>query len=241
MKGILLAASQLVVGYSGRPLLAPFAVSFEPGQLWCVLGRNGAGKTTLIRTLLGLSPTIGGSCTPAKALRLGYLPQKARLDELYPMGVRDVVLMGAERGRSFVRRRSREVMRLAETIIVDLGLETLSEFRYRDLSEGQKQLVLIARLVVGSPDLAFLDEPTTAMDQLAEERAYRALVRERDEHQTALVVVTHDFSLARRYADHALFVDDAQRKVIVGTVDEVLTSDAFQQRYAFPAEGGRRK
>ena len=85
----------------------------------------------------------------------------------------------------------------------------------------------------GTPELAFLDEPTTAMDQLAEERAYQTLACQREAHRMTLVIVTHDFSLARRYADHALFVDDAERKVVVGSVDEVLASEAFQKRYAF--------
>jgi zinc transport system ATP-binding protein len=236
---ILLSAKALEIGYSGGPLLAPFSLSLEPGQLWCVLGRNGAGKTTLIRTLLALLPSLGGTCTRAKALRLGYLPQKARLDELYPMSVRDLVLMGADRGWSFIKRRSRDAIRRADAAIADLELEALADVRYRDLSEGQKQRVLMARLVTSGPELAFLDEPTTAMDQLAEARAYGTLVRERDVHQTTVVVVTHDFSLARRYADHALFIDDAQRKVVVGSVDDVLASEAFRQRYALAVGGAR--
>lgn len=230
---MLLSAKDLTIGYSGRPLLGPLSLGFEPGQLWCVLGRNGAGKTTLIRTLLALLPPLGGTCTRAKALRLGYLPQKALFDELYPMSVRDLVLMGADRGTSFIKRRSPESIRRADAAIDALELGALANVRYRDLSEGQKQRVLMARLMTGNPELAFLDEPTTAMDQLAEERAYQTLACQREAHRMTLVIVTHDFSLARRYADHALFVDDAERKVVVGSVDEVLASEAFQKRYVF--------
>lgn len=232
----LLSCSDLKIGYLGKPLLAPIDLAIERGQFWCVLGRNGAGKTTLVRTLLGLIQPLSGSCGSSVGSRLGYLPQKARFDELYPMSARDVVLMGTERGLSFFRRRAKSAVESCDQALRALDLEALAAARYRDLSEGQKQRVLLARLTAGRPALAFLDEPTTAMDQYAEEQAFSHMARLCGDHEVSLVLVTHDFALAKKYASHALFVDDSKRRVLVGSVDEILSSEVLRQRYGLPTQ-----
>jgi ABC-type Mn2+/Zn2+ transport system ATPase subunit len=211
--------------------LARFDVAFSPGQFWCVLGRNGAGKTTLIRTLLGLLPPLNGRRTLEHDVRLGYLPQKSMFDDLYPMSAHDVVTMGTERNWSFAKSRAKKARDSSSAALEALKLTRLSSIRYRDLSAGQKQRVLLARLTAGEPDLAFLDEPTTAMDQLAEQQAFQHMTQQCLNRQACLVVVTHDFALARRYADHALFMDDHKHEIVSGPIDAVLDSNAVRQRF----------
>lgn len=227
----LLSAEELGIGYLGKPLLKPVSFDISAGQFWCVLGRNGSGKTTLIRTLCGLLPPVAGELSTSASVRMGYLPQQARLDELYPMSARDVVRMGTDRGLSFLKPSSRESNQRVDSILDALDLIPLGGVRFRDLSGGQKQKVLLARLSAGRPTLAFLDEPTTAMDQPAEEQAFQHLTQACAQHATAMVIVTHDFALAKRFADHALFLDDASRRVLAGPVAEVFASQALQRRY----------
>jgi ABC-type Mn2+/Zn2+ transport system ATPase subunit len=236
----LISTEGLEIGYAGKPLLAPLSFEIAPGQFWCVLGRNGAGKSTLVRTLLGLLAPVAGAYTSIEGLSLGYLPQQARFDDLYPMSARDVVLMGTDRGLSFLKPRSREVNRRADSILTDLGLQALGSIRYRDLSAGQKQRVLLARLSAGSPTLAFLDEPTTAMDQPAERQAFRHMAEQCAKNGSSMVVVTHDFLLARSFSDHALFVDDATKRIVLGPIEQVLESEALQHRYGLPVKGSAR-
>jgi len=230
---VVLTAFDLEVGYAERPLLAPLELTIRPGDFWCVLGRNGAGKSTLVRTLLGLMPPLAGNVYRPVGLRQAYLPQRARLDELYPMSARDVVLMGTERGGTFLRRRAPEASALCQTVLERLELQPLASQRYRNLSEGQKQRVLLARAMASSPQLAFFDEPTSAMDALAERAAYEALAELCASRASAVVLVTHDLTLARKYADHALFIDDVAQRAVAGTPPEVFSHPALKQRFGF--------
>src|SRR6188508_3483918 len=128
----LLTTVALEVGYS-RALFGPLDLQIRAGELWCLLGRNGAGKSTLVRTLLGLAAPLAGQVTLASASRCAYLAQRALFDEFYPMSARDVILMGTERGGSFMRPRGASVD-LVETVLQRFQLEALRNRRYRDLS-----------------------------------------------------------------------------------------------------------
>jgi len=231
----LLTAEALEVGYA-RALFAPLEFGIQPGELVCLLGRNGAGKTTLVRTLLGLLPPFGGRLKSKTTLRRAYLAQRANLDELYPMSARDVVRMGALRGASFLRSQ-RSALGAVEAALASFQLEALASRRYRDLSEGQKQRVLLARVIVAEPEFAVLDEPTSAMDRLAEQSAYEGLDALRSTQGAGVLLVTHDLALARARADRILFLDDVERRVHVGLPGEVFTSRAFQARYGLSVNG----
>lgn len=235
MSQALLTAEALEIGYS-RALFAPLDLRIHSGELVCLLGRNGAGKTTLVRTLLGLVSPVAGRLTLAPALRRAYLAQRANFDELYPMSARDVIAMGTERGVSFLRPRPRTIAAV-EAVIERFQLEELGSRRYRDLSEGQKQRVLLARALAAAPRFAVLDEPTSALDRLAEASAYDALANLRTMHDAAVVLVTHDWALARTRADRVLFLDDVERRIHVGLPAEIFSSRALQARYRFAADG----
>lgn len=240
MAQALLTAEALEIGYS-RASFAPLDLRIDAGELVCLLGRNGAGKTTLARTLLGLVPPVAGRVSSDAELRCAYLAQRATFDELYPMSARDVIAMGAERGLSFLRPRPRpRSLELVGEVIERFQLGDVGPRRYRDLSEGQKQRVHLARVFAAVPRFAVLDEPTSAMDQLAEASAYAALDDLRATHGAAVVLVTHDLTLARTRADRLLFLDDVERRIHVGLPSEILTSRALSARYEFDAGGALR-
>ncbi|HEU5076718.1 MAG TPA: ATP-binding cassette domain-containing protein [Polyangiaceae bacterium] len=234
----LLTAEALEIGYS-RASFAPLDLRIDAGEFVCLLGRNGAGKTTLVRTLLGLVPPVAGRVSRDATLRCAYLAQRATFDELYPMSARDVIAMGAERGVSFLRPLSR-TLDVVDQVIERFQLGELGPRRYRDLSEGQKQRVHLARVFAAVPRFAVLDEPTSAMDQLAEASAYAALDDLRATHEAAVVLVTHDLTLARTRADRLLFLDDVERRIHVGLPSEIFTSRALRARYEFDAGGAVR-
>src|SRR5262249_27955493 len=92
----LIRARALQVGYGGVGLLPPISVDVGRGELWAVVGPNGAGKSTFVRTLLGLARPVAGEVTLAPGLRLAYVPQQGALDAIFPVSVRDYVLMGRQ-------------------------------------------------------------------------------------------------------------------------------------------------
>jgi len=144
--------------------------------------------------------------------------------------------MGTLRGISFLRP-SPKALGAVEEVLSRFQLEELASRRYRDLSEGQKQRVLLARVIVAAPEFAVLDEPTSAMDRLAEQSAYAGLDALRTTEGAAVLLVTHDLALARDRADRILFLDDVERRVHVGLPAEIFASRAFKARYGLSVNG----
>lgn len=228
----LLSCHGLLVGYQGRAILPPVDLTIRRGELWAVIGRNGAGKTTWLRTLLGLLLPIGGTVRrEIRGIRLSYLAQRQTFDDLYPLRVRDVVGMGLERGTSFLMPRRHTVSAEVSRALALVGASELVERPFRQLSEGQKQRVLFARVAASAPDLAVLDEPTSAMDWVAEREALELLQRLRRELGMGLLIVSHYLGLAREFADRALLVDRDLGQLVSGTPREVLEHELFKKRY----------
>jgi ABC-type Mn2+/Zn2+ transport system ATPase subunit len=201
-------------------------------ELWGVIGRNGAGKTTLLRTLLGLHPPVHGAVDRAPGVRIGYVPQRSALDPLVPARAKDLIAEGSERDLSFLRPvRSREARARIAQAIEATDTEALLRRRYRELSEGEKQRVLLARAIAGAPDLLVLDEPTSAMDLVAERAVVETLDRLRRRFRLGLVLVTHHVGLVASFADRLLFLDAEDRVATAGTAEEVMAHPVFARRY----------
>jgi zinc transport system ATP-binding protein len=228
----LLRCRDLCIGRAGEALLPAFDLSVREGELWAVIGRNGSGKTTLLRTLLGLLPPVSGSVTPARpGLKFAYLSQRAGLDEFYPLLGEDVVAMGCERGWSFARPRGADRHARVERALSEMGTRELGRQRYGSLSDGQKQRVMFTRLALSDGELVLADEPTSAMDLVAEREAFRLLDRIRHERGLGIVIAGHFLGLARRLADRVVLLDRDTPAVVVGTPGEVFAHAAFRDNY----------
>lgn len=233
----LLETRRLAIGYHGAPLLPPLDLQVRPGEFWAVVGRNGSGKTTLFRTLLGLQAPLHGEVVRAAGYLPAYVPQRAALDAIVPLRVKEVVALGAERGWSFVRGRAVRHGHAVAAALEKVGILDLAVRQFHELSEGQKQKVLLARVLAASANVAFLDEPTAAMDAVAERESLEAIDALRKEHELAVVIVSHFLGVARRVADKVLFLDRELQTAVTGTPREVFTSDSFRRRYG-DVEGG---
>lgn len=228
----LVTAEALRVGYHGQAILPPMDFSMGGCEFWALIGRNGSGKTTLLRTMLGLLPRIDGELRMMPGLRMGYVPQRSTLDTSVPMRVIDLVRSGLDRGWSFLdpllHRKEHDRV---ERVLEETQLTALARRQYRTLSEGQKQRALLARVMVGEPQLLVLDEPTSAMDAVAEEAAFGLVERLKETHDLAVIVVSHHLKVIRSRASHILFVDIDDSIVLAGSLDEVSEAEAFQRRY----------
>lgn len=228
----LLACRALVVGHAGSALLPPIDLSLRAGEFWAVIGRNGSGKTSWLKTLLGLlSPVSGRVYAPNGRVRLSYLPQKSALDELYPLLAREVVSMGTERGWSFLGRGRGARAHEVDRALSEMDALSLADRPFCQLSEGQKQRVLLARVAASGAELAVLDEPTSAMDAVAEREAFSLLDGLRQRRGMAVVVVSHYLGLVRQFADRGLLLDRDTPAVVTGSIDEVFGHSTFRERY----------
>lgn len=229
---ILLRARALSVGFGRTAILPALDVDFRRNELWGLVGRNGAGKTTLLRTLLGLHPSVGGHVERGAGVAIGYVPQRHAVDPLVPARAKDLIAEGADHGWSFLRPlRSADARRRIAEAIEATHVGPLLGRRYRDLSEGEKQRVLLARAVAGAPDLLVLDEPTSAMDLVAERQVTKLLGELRERFGLGVILVSHHLGLVVRTADRLLFLDSDDGVIAAGPVAEVLAHPVFARRY----------
>lgn len=232
MSGTLMSCRALTVGYAGKAVLPPITLDLGRAEFWAVVGRNGSGKSTWFRTMLGLLPAVDGEMDPGEA-RVAYVPQRNGFDELWPLTVKEVVSLGLERGWSFVRPGARTGISEA---LAEVGAQDLMHRTFRSLSEGQKQRVLLARVVAAKADIVFLDEPTAAMDPVAEDEALESLEELRTKLGVTVVVVSHSLHVAHQKADKVLFVDRIDQVVAVGTARELAVHPVFLKQYGRHAE-----
>jgi zinc transport system ATP-binding protein len=226
-----LRCERLVVGHGGRALLPPCDLAIRRGKLTMVLGRNGAGKTTFFRTVLGLLPPVSGQILRAPGVRISYVGQGMSLDRILPLRARDVVAWGALDGWSFLSRSSGATAEACQRALDEAGIAALADRPFHDLSEGQKQRVLLARMLAGRPDVGFLDEPTAAMDAVAEEEATAHLARLAHERDMAIVVISHVLGLASRLADEVVFLDRDDAVVVSGPPAAVFSHPSFRRQF----------
>lgn len=227
----LLQLDQLVVGPRATPLLPPIDLTVAARTCWAVVGPNGSGKSTLLRTILGLQPALGGRIARRPAA-IGYVPQRTELDLAVPARVLDLVRAGSDRGWSFANPFAlRHARRRIEDALRDTGIEPLAREPWANLSEGQKQRVLVAQALASEPALLVLDEPTSAMDLHAERSLFQLLDDLRAQRGLAILVVSHHLALLARHATHALFVDRDQLAVLAGPMADVARSPAVVDRF----------
>jgi len=224
--------------YAQREVLRDLTLDVRRGEILSVLGRNGCGKTTLLRCIAGALTPSGGSvqvggedihrlAPPARARRIGFLLQ----DHVpsFPFAVRDVVLMGRAPHLGFFGFPGARDHALADAALERIGIRELKDRPYTRLSGGERQLVLLARILAQEPDVILLDEPTTHLDlrnQVLTLRIVRALATD----GLSLIMTTHDPNHALWFGGTAALMKDG-RFVAVGPAPEVMTEAALAATY----------
>jgi cobalt/nickel transport system ATP-binding protein len=231
-----LSAQGLVVGYErGRPVLDGAALTVPAGRRLALLGANGSGKTTLLRCLSGaLKPTAGAVTVDGVALehsRRGLRAHRQEVqlvlqdpdDQLFSASVAQDVSFGPL-NLGLAEQEVRD--RVAEALTL-LAVDSLAGRPTHQLSYGERKRVAIAGAVAMRPCVLLLDEPTAGLDPSAVAEALAALAR-LQQHDSTVVMSTHDVDLALRWADEVAVVVD--RAVVQGAPEDVLGDDALLAR-----------
>ena len=225
------SVKDLTIGYRRNPILSEINISIDRGDFWGVVGPNGAGKTTLIKTLLGIIRPLGGVVERAPGVRFGYVPQRGVIDDIFPVTVRDVVLMGRYPFLRLGGRLESSDYDLAAHFIEKVGMTPHANQPYRALSGGQKQRTLIARALTGEPDILVLDEPTDGMDISGETTIMQLLLDLHKEARLTLVMITHMLNLVANYAHKLMIIHRESKTVKVGDTETLLTNATLKEIY----------
>ena len=219
----------LSVAYGNRTVLKDVNLVVRPGEFWFLLGTNGVGKTTLLMVLLGILDPLQGSLElhPEFAHRgfIGFVPQRCDLNPTLPTTVKEFVLLGL----AGIRIDKKERTNRLSWALDKMNLKEMGEKSYWSLSGGQRQRALVARALIRRPRFLIADEPNMNLDLPAAYALMEALKDLNQKENLTVLFVTHDLTLAARYATHvALFLDG---RVQVGARHDVLNPKDLEQTF----------
>lgn len=204
--------------YGQTSIIKDLSFELDSGSLLGILGANGCGKTTLLKAICGILPH-NGTCTlnnhvlerltPKKIARLcSYIPQHSGIT--IDISTLDVVLMGFNPYLSLLERPNSAMREQAVLALSTVGLSGKEETNYMYLSEGQKQLCILARTLVSNGQLLLLDEPESAMDFHFRYQMLKILQNWVQQEERGVIITLHDPSLALNHCDQLLLMSDGK-------------------------------
>ena len=221
----LITLKDVAIGYKNNVILDSIQLSIRSGQFWGILGPNGGGKTTFVKTVLGLIPKLAGNVSFPKKVVFGYVPQLGDFDSLFPISTLEVVSMGRYSRVAAGKRLKPRDLQVVEDIMEKLSISDLADRPFRSLSAGERQRALIARAMVGEPDVLVLDEPTSSMDAKGKWKIMELMERLLDGPGLTVLMVSHELHAVTEFADHLMLIDKDRNIFHSGTLDEILNSE----------------
>ena len=216
----------ITIAYGRQPAVHHVSGQFATGSLTAVVGPNGAGKSTLIKAIAGLLPVESGQILldGISPQDIAYLPQQAEIDRSFPISVQEMVMMGLWRTRGrFLSWRPSD-RQAAQQAMAAVGLHHLADSPISNLSVGQFQRALFARLLLQQAKLILLDEPFNALDSNTTIDLLQLLRGWHDEQRTVICVL-HDLNLAQEHFPETLVL--GREAIAWGTTAQSLSQDTM--------------
>lgn len=204
----------LCFSYTNKPpyILNDISLNLPKGIYLSIVGENGSCKTTLIKLILGLlKPTSGGIEIDSNSI--GYVPQ--RLDSFnsqFPITVKEVLSCH----KKTLKNNSIDI----DSILKDVNMLDFKNRLLGMLSGGQQQRVLIARALMGNPDIIILDEPSTGVDENNQKEIYNILKKLNKENKKTIISIEHNLDIAINNSTHILRIENASTRLF--TVNEFI-------------------
>jgi zinc/manganese transport system ATP-binding protein len=226
------------VAFGQRTIWTDASFTLGSGEFVGVIGPNGTGKTTLLRVLLGQVPLTSGSVRvlgrePGRGNpAIGYVPQRRTLAAELAVRGYDLVLLGLIGHKWGFGPAS-----AAERRAVDQALEAVGASAYANepvgvLSGGEQQRLLIAQALLTNPKLLLLDEPLASLDIKSQHETVHLVEAIRREREMTVMLVAHDLNSMLEMLDGIVFI--LNRRVVSGSVDEVVQTDVLSELYDTP-------
>jgi zinc transport system ATP-binding protein len=213
----LIRASGIDYSRQGKAILQNVGLQVDTGEILTLIGPNGAGKTTLTRILLGLLKADAGTIERHSQLRIGYMPQKFSIDPHLPLTV--------ERFLKLARKARLKITDVA----AELHIAGLLPQPIHGISGGELQRVLLARALLGKPNLLVLDEPVQGVDVVGQAQLYQLIVQLRERLDCGVIMVSHDLHLVMASTDTVVCLN--HHVCCHGHPDTVSSDPAFLELF----------
>lgn len=205
-----------------------------------ILGPNGSGKSTLLKSIYGVNKLskgsifIEGKCLTTisrkeRAKKIAVLAQET--NGHFDFSVRQIVEMGRYPHKKTLENYSKEDAEIVDKVLEKMNLENFRERSFSTLSGGEKQRVLIARVLAQESDFIILDEPTNHLD-IGHQLEIMNIIKNLN---ITVLSAIHDMNIASLYCDN-LIVMKAGTVVSKGTVDEIMTKETLASTFNVNAD-----
>ena len=238
----LLKTKNLNIHIADTQVCNNLSLSFEPGQIWAVLGRNGIGKTTLLHTLAGLHLPVTGEifindCN-IKQMKRKQIAQKLGLllqhhEDAFPSSILETVLTGRHPYISNWQWESKKDQQLAMQALEQVKLKHMAQRQTSQLSGGERQRVAIATLLTQNPGMLLLDEPNSHLDLNYQINLLEYICEHAKQNHHTVIMSLHDINLAARFCDHILLLS-GHGESQAGMTDEILQEELLEKTYRHP-------
>lgn len=227
----LIKVENISTGYTKEKIIENISFSIESGELIGVLGENGSGKSTLAKAVCNILPHTGKTIinnSVAEDLKISqiariisYIPQHSGIN--IDISVFDVVMMGFNSQLNIFEKPSSDMKNKALEVMTLLGLGDKLYTNYMLLSEGQKQLTILARALVNDNTFLVMDEPESALDFNVRYNMMKIIKDRIKSTNCACMIILHDVMLALNNCDRILLLKD---KHIIDIID--LNNDSLK-------------
>ena len=189
----LVQVKDLSVSYGAQKVLSHVSLSVAAGEIVTIVGPNGSGKTSLLRAIIGAVKPIHGHVKHEQGVKMGYVPQRLHIDETLPMTVSRFLKLPGGIARTSINQA-----------LTQAGVPDLTDAQLSKLSGGQFQRILLARALIGKPDLLLLDEATQGLDQRGSAAFYQQIEQVRQDTGCAVLMISHELHVVMSASDRVI-------------------------------------
>jgi zinc/manganese transport system ATP-binding protein len=203
-----IACKNLTISFDRHPVIHHLNCEFKMSNSTAIIGTNGAGKSTLLKAIIGqIKPESGEvSLANIQYSDIAYLPQINQLDLSIPLTVEDLILLGSWYDIGLFKKPNNDTIAKINDALIEVGLDNFNKKYLNELSSGQLQRVLFAKIILQNSKIIILDEPFNAIDTETTTDLLNLLKKWQQQENKTIIAVLHDMTQVKKHFNYTLFL-----------------------------------
>lgn len=214
---MILHTENLSIGYQNSAIISNINIAVNQGELIGVIGVNGAGKSTLLKTISQMETAISGKVflnrkpiesydLKSRARQMGLVYANQNINKT--LSIAEVIALGRHPYTNWIGKLTREDQKQIVNAARDVGITKPLNTKCSNLSDGQFQKVMIARVIAQQTPLIILDEPTTHLDMYHKIQTFKLLQNISQQKKKAVIFATHEINLSLQLCDKIILIHE---------------------------------